>query len=105
MAILSGEVVAGIRAIASPGHTPGHRCVVVEDDDDPVLLTGDLVHQPIQIAHPEWASWHDEDEMLGIASRRILLFRARQRGWRLAVSHFAEPFGRCADDGWTSTRR
>jgi glyoxylase-like metal-dependent hydrolase (beta-lactamase superfamily II) len=93
-------IVPGVQMLHTPGHTPGHRCVVVDDDGGATLFTGDLLHQPIQIAHPEWASWHDEDEMLGVASRRILLFRARQRGWRVAVTHFARPFGRVGDGGW-----
>jgi glyoxylase-like metal-dependent hydrolase (beta-lactamase superfamily II) len=93
-------IVDGIRVLHTPGHTPGHRCAVLQSEDDGLLLTGDLLHHPIQIAHPEWASSHDEDEMLGVASRRILLFRARQRGWRVAVTHFARPFGRLGDNGW-----
>jgi glyoxylase-like metal-dependent hydrolase (beta-lactamase superfamily II) len=96
-------IVPGVRVLHTPGHTPGHRCVLLQADEDALLLTGDLLHQPIQVAHPEWASWHDEDEMLGVASRRILLFRAKDRGWRLAVSHFAEPFGLLTDEGWRST--
>ena len=95
-------IVEGVRVLHTPGHTPGHRCVVVEGGGQALLLTGDLLHQPIQVAHPEWASSHDEDRMLGVASRRILLFRARERGWRLAVTHFGRPFGRVGDDGWTS---
>jgi len=93
-------VLPGVRVLHTPGHTPGHRAVLLDDGDDGLLLTGDLLHHPIQVAHPEWASSHDEDELLGVGSRRILLFRARQRNWRLAVTHFARPFGRVTVDGW-----
>jgi glyoxylase-like metal-dependent hydrolase (beta-lactamase superfamily II) len=93
-------IVEGVRVIHTPGHTPGHRSVLVEDGDDAMLLTGDLLHIPIQVAHPEWASTHDVDPMLGVGARRMLLFRARYRGWRVAVSHFGRPFGRVGDDGW-----
>jgi glyoxylase-like metal-dependent hydrolase (beta-lactamase superfamily II) len=94
------SIVPGVRVLHTPGHTPGHRCILLEANGDTLLLTGDLLHQPIQILHPEWASSHDEDEMLGVAARRILLFRARDRGWQLAVTHFARPFGTVTDGGW-----
>jgi glyoxylase-like metal-dependent hydrolase (beta-lactamase superfamily II) len=94
------SIVEGIHLIHAPGHTPGHRSVLVEDGDESLLLTGDLLHVPIQVAHPEWPSTHDVDAMLGVGSRRRLLFRARHRRWRVAVSHFGRPFGRVGDDGW-----
>ena len=93
-------IVPGLRVMHTPGHTPGHRSVLVDDGVDPLVFTGDLVHHPVQIAHPEWPSSHDVDELLGVGSRRILLFRARQRNWRVAVTHFARPFGRVGDEGW-----
>ena len=95
------EVVPGVRLLHTPGHTPGHRAVLIgAREHDPLLLTGDLLHHPIQVAHPEWASSHDEDELLAVGSRRILLFRARHRRWRVAVTHFGRPLGRVDDDGW-----
>jgi glyoxylase-like metal-dependent hydrolase (beta-lactamase superfamily II) len=94
------EVVPGVRVLHTPGHTPGHRSVVVGEGGHVLLLTGDLLHLPIQVAHPEWDSSHDVDPMLGAASRRVLLFRAMSSGWRVGVSHFARPFGRVGHDGW-----
>jgi glyoxylase-like metal-dependent hydrolase (beta-lactamase superfamily II)/molybdopterin-guanine dinucleotide biosynthesis protein A len=95
-----GTIADGVRVVHTPGHTPGHRSVVVADGDEAMLFTGDLLHLPIQVSHPEWPSSHDVDPMLGVGSRRMLLFRARRRGWRLAVTHFGRPFGRVGDDGW-----
>ena len=92
-------IVPGVRVVHTPGHTPGHRSVMI-GHDEVLLVPGDLVHHPVQVAHPGWGSSHDEDEMLGVASRRITLFRARQRNWRVAVTHFARPFGRVGEDGW-----
>ena len=56
------EVVTGVRVIHTPGHTPGHRSVVLADGSMTLLLTGDLLHLPIQVAHPDWASSHDQDD-------------------------------------------
>lgn len=100
LSAIDHTVAPGIRVVHAPGHTPGHRCVLVGDDAERLLLTGDLLHVPVQVAHPEWRSTHDVDPQLGVASRRIQLFRARSLGWRVGVSHFGRPFGRVGDEGW-----
>jgi glyoxylase-like metal-dependent hydrolase (beta-lactamase superfamily II) len=94
------EVAPGIRVVHTPGHTPGHRSVLIEDAGERVLLAGDLVHLPVQVAHPSWPSTHDGDPMLGVASRRLMLFRARVGGWVVGVPHFVRPFGRVGSEGW-----
>ena len=96
------DVAPGVRVVHAPGHTPGHRAVLVRDRGDGMLLTGDLLHQPIQIVQRMWLSEHDEDPLLGVGSRRLLLWRAESHGYRIGVSHFAEPFGRIDGGRWTS---
>lgn len=91
------EIVPGVRTVHAPGHTPGHRCVLVEDGPFRMLLAGDLLHLPAQVAHPEWESSHDEDPEEGAATRVALLQRARAERWGVAVSHFGSPFGGVAD--------
>lgn len=87
------EIVPGLRVVHAPGHTPGHRSVLVGSDDTLALLTGDLLHLPIQVEHPEWPSSHDEDPAAAASSRTDLLRRASQAGWTVAVSHFAQSWG------------
>lgn len=96
------EVSPSVRVVHTPGHTPGHRSVLLEDGDPTLLLTGDLLHLPIQVAHPEWRSSHDVDPDTGAISRVSILTRARELGWDVAVSHFAQPFGHVTEDGWSS---
>jgi glyoxylase-like metal-dependent hydrolase (beta-lactamase superfamily II) len=96
------EVSPGVLVVHTPGHTPGHRSVVLRDGDATLLLTGDLLHVPTQVAHPEWPSSHDVDPATGSDSRAEILGRARDLGWLVAVSHFARPFGRVSVDGWSS---
>ena len=38
------EVVPGISALSTPGHSPGHQSVVVETDEGPVVLAGDVTY-------------------------------------------------------------
>jgi glyoxylase-like metal-dependent hydrolase (beta-lactamase superfamily II) len=97
------EVSPGVQLVHTPGHTPGHRSVVVEAGNGALLLTGDLLHLPVQVANPGWPSSHDQDPATGSASRTACLGRAREGGWQVAVSHFARPFGLVSEDGWSST--
>lgn len=96
------ELGPGIRVVHTPGHTPGHRSVILEAGEERVLLTGDLLHLPVQAAHPSWPSSHDEDPGTGAASRASILGRAAGDGWLVGVPHFARPFGRVDDAGWRS---
>ena len=93
-------VAGGVRVVHAPGHTPGHRAVIVESAGESLLLAGDLLHVPIQIARPEVRGNHDVDPDEASRSRLSLLTLARRGGWSVAVSHFARPFGRVAEDGW-----
>lgn len=95
-----GEVCAGVSVIHTPGHTPGHRSVVVRSGEDALLLTGDALHIPTQVAHPDWASSHDHDPEEASRSRIAILGRAAEAGWDVGVSHFARPFGHVGGEGW-----
>ena len=96
------EVSPGVRVVHTPGHTPGHRSALLVSGHEVLLLTGDLLHVPIQVAYPDRPSNHDMDPATGSASRWAMLGRAADLGWHVAVSHFARPFGRVSRDGWSS---
>lgn len=96
------EVLGGVLLRHAPGHTPGHRVVRLDDGTATLLLIGDLLHVPPQIAFPAWASNHDEDPEIAARQRADLMGSALTEGWVLGVSHFARPFGRVMSDGWTS---
>jgi glyoxylase-like metal-dependent hydrolase (beta-lactamase superfamily II) len=95
-------VVPGVRVVHAPGHTPGHRAVLVESGGETLLLTGDLLHVPIQVAQPEAPGNHDVDAEEACRSRARLVREARDGGWRVAVTHFGRPFGRVDAEGWRS---
>jgi hypothetical protein len=79
--------------------------VVLADGPTTLLLAGDLLHLPIQVTHPEWASSHDQDPALGCETRIAILNRALENDWGLAVSHFAQPFGTVLRSGSTQAWR
>ena len=96
------EVVPGVHLISAPGHTPGHRAVLVTSGDETLLFTGDLLHTPPQVRLPSAPSNHDEDPEAACRSRERALEDAGSHGWLVAVTHFARPFGRVGSDGWRS---
>ncbi|XIA65020.1 MBL fold metallo-hydrolase [Bradyrhizobium sp. TZ2] len=50
-----GEVVPGITAIATPGHTPGHTSVQIASGSNQLLCTADVVgHRAVSLQHPDW---------------------------------------------------
>ena len=38
------ELLPGLRVVPTPGHTPGHQSVLVETDDGPVVVAGDVAY-------------------------------------------------------------
>jgi len=78
------DVTAGVRAIAAPGHTPGHLAVVV---NDALLWAGDAIVSPLNAPHPEWVSAADMDPTASESTRRALFDRAVDDELLLAASH------------------
>ncbi|MER7439772.1 MBL fold metallo-hydrolase [Micromonospora avicenniae] len=84
---------SGVRLLPTPGHTPGHQCVLVEADDSRLLLTGDLLVHTVQLVDPELAYAHEADPTAARRSRTALLRElARQGRAVLATPHLGAPF-------------
>jgi glyoxylase-like metal-dependent hydrolase (beta-lactamase superfamily II) len=85
------EVVAGVTAIAAPGHTPGHTMYRISSGNQSLLIWGDIVHNaPLQFPHPEWAIAFDTDQDLAIATRKKVFDMTAAD--RLAVAGAHLPF-------------
>jgi glyoxylase-like metal-dependent hydrolase (beta-lactamase superfamily II) len=92
------EVGPGVRAVATPGHTPGHQSVLVESAGDSVLITGDLLVHALQLLYPELEYGHDMDADQARVTRQKTLHAATTDGSLLAVSHLGKPFCRTKQD-------
>ena len=65
------EVVAGITAQGTPGHTPGHTSYVLASGSDAVYLQSDVTHVPfLFVRHPDWHAFYDQDGNMAEATRR-----------------------------------
>ncbi|MEU8138334.1 MBL fold metallo-hydrolase [Streptodolium elevatio] len=85
------EVADGVRLEAAPGHTPGQVAVVVESAGERAVVTGDLVHHPVQFVAPEVPSAADEDVAGAIATRRAFVDRYADSGTLVVGTHFPSP--------------
>jgi glyoxylase-like metal-dependent hydrolase (beta-lactamase superfamily II) len=71
------------------GHTPGHVSVRIRSEGEEALITGDFMHHPCQIAHPEWCSTADSDPAQGQRTRERMLEELSQRPVLVIGTHFA----------------
>jgi glyoxylase-like metal-dependent hydrolase (beta-lactamase superfamily II) len=85
------ELAPGVRAVAAPGHTPGHLVVTVVSDGERLLWTGDAVLHPIQVGRPEWYAAFDLLPEQAVTTRRELLARAADEDMLLHGAHFPWP--------------
>jgi glyoxylase-like metal-dependent hydrolase (beta-lactamase superfamily II) len=53
--LLQGEaqIAPGIRAVPTPGHTPGHQSLVIEEQGGPVILAGQAAYTVAEFVDPE----------------------------------------------------
>jgi glyoxylase-like metal-dependent hydrolase (beta-lactamase superfamily II) len=84
----------------TPGHTPGHSSVRIRSGGREAVITGDLMHHPVQCAHPEWASSADVDPDEARRTRQAFLEAHAGSAVLVIGTHFAGPHaGRIVRDG------
>ncbi len=89
-----------VRLLPTPGHTPGHVSVLISSRGEQAVITGDMIHHPCQVAHPEWSSTADVDQLQSAATRREFLSRFADNPMLVIGTHFAGPAaGRIVRDG------
>lgn len=85
------DVVSGISAIASPGHTPGHLAFHIESNKKRLLLWGDaIVHYVMSFQKPDWQLASDMDHEVAIKTRMNLLGMAAAD--KIPVTGYHLPF-------------
>jgi glyoxylase-like metal-dependent hydrolase (beta-lactamase superfamily II) len=99
--LLDGEmpIVAGIRALPTPGHTRGHQSVIIEGRDRGAIFTGDLMPTRHHVGAP-YNMAYDLFPLENRESKRKMLRLCAERDWLLAIDHDpATPFVRAVSDG------
>lgn len=85
------EVVPGITAVGTHGHTPGHNSYVVASGSGKVYVQGDVTHVPFLFArNPGWHAFYDQDPVMAEATRRKVYDMLV--GEKMLVQGFHYPF-------------
>ena len=75
----------------SHGHTPGHVHVRISSRGEEAVITGDLMHHPMQCAMPHRPARFDMDVAAGAATRVGFVERYADSGVLVIGAHFADP--------------
>ena len=63
------ELMPGVAAISTPGHTPGHISVLVESESgERVLVAGDTVMTRREYSERTFSHWYTDDQLRGLHS-------------------------------------
>lgn len=89
-----------VSLIPTPGHTPGHVSVLIQSKGQSAVITGDMMHNPIQIAVPEREGRFDMDKSAAARTRGEFVRRFNGTPTLVIGSHFSEPTaGHIVPDG------
>ena len=83
----------------TPGHTPGHVCVRISSAGENAVITGDLMHHPIQCALPELGTHVDWNPERSTQTRLRFFSQFADKPVLVLGTHFAKP-----TSGWLISR-
>lgn len=88
--LVDGDFCFGdhIRALETPGHTLGHLSFCFGRKRDDLVMTGDLLHVPLQMKYPELSFIRDADPVLAAKTRRSFLERYSETSTLCCTAHF-----------------
>lgn len=94
------EILPGVAARLTPGHTPGHMAFELRDGSESLMVTGDsLGNDHVAFARPDWHSGSDQDQPLAATTRVSLLDQLVADQMRIAGFHLPGGLGRVERDG------
>ena len=95
------ELVPGVRALSTHGHTPGHTAYVVESGGKKMVMWGDLMHvAAVQFPDPAVTIQFDVNSKAAAPQRKKAYAGAAKDGYYVAVAHVSFPgIGHLRADG------
>ncbi|MEM7077635.1 MAG: MBL fold metallo-hydrolase [Pseudomonadota bacterium] len=96
----SHQVTDEVALEPTPGHTPGHVSIHINSRGEEAVITGDMIHHPCQIKHPDWSTLADTDTERAVSTRYDFLGKYSDAPVLIIGTHFAGPTaGRIVKDG------
>lgn len=85
------EILPGLRAMATFGHTPGHMAFALGEGAEGIAIVGDAIpNAHLALARPDWELPMDQDPATAAATRAALLERLAADRTLLIAFHFPE---------------
>lgn len=86
------ELVPGISAVSTRGHTPGHSGFLVESKGQKLMLWGDIIHfGALQFDVPSVTIQFDTDSKAAVVQRKNAFAQAAKEGFLVGASHIPFP--------------
>jgi len=85
------EIGDHARILPTPGHTPGHVAFAFGRGNDTAVVSGDLMHSPLQARYPELSAKFDVDQIQAATTRRKFLERYCDSDTLCCTAHFPSP--------------
>ena len=87
------EVVPGVTAVGTPGHSIGHTSFVAASGAQSVYVLCDVAinNPPLFVAHPGWHTINDQDPVQAEATRRRVLGMLAAEKMKVQAFHFPWP--------------
>ncbi|TFW26290.1 MBL fold metallo-hydrolase [Duganella callida] len=103
----NGQIIPGVSALTSFGHTPGHTSYVVESKGKRLVVLGDLIHvASVQLDAPQVTIGFDSDGAAAAASRAKVFAQVAKENDLVAAAHLQFPgigYLGAKGKGWTWT--
>ena len=87
------DICPEIRLRPTPGHTPGHVSIEIESRGERAMVTGDMMHHPIQLERPADTVRFDMDQARASQTRQAVVEDLANSDVFVIGSHFADPTG------------
>jgi len=87
------EVVPGVTALGTPGHSIGHTSFMVQSGSHRVFMLSDVCinNPPLFVVHPGWRTINDQDPAQAEATRRRVLGMLAAEELKVQAFHFPWP--------------
>jgi glyoxylase-like metal-dependent hydrolase (beta-lactamase superfamily II) len=93
------EIVPGIRALVTPGHTPFHQSILLDGGGERACFVADLVPTSSHLPLP-WIMAYDVEPLVTLETKRRVLARAEAEEWLVIFEHDAPTaWGRVVNEG------
>lgn len=85
------EILPGVAAVSSPGHTPGHMSFEVRQGTNAALVLGDAIgNHHVAFRKPDWESVSDQDQQRAVQTRKMLFDRIINDNLKIAGFHLPD---------------